>query len=200
MLQAFGWAVEKASSGTDALNTLFQHDANTPFDIVYIDYHMTMLDGWRTSEQIRALNLKHPLILILMSRIDDCNQMIQFKSDKRGIIDGYLLKPVTPSSLFDAAANIYLPQNSNKPLALETLPILGRLNKFQILLVEDNQTNQVVAHDLLVSEGARVFISENASDVLDKINTANPFDVILMDIHLPGMDGYTLTKKIRKKY
>lgn len=200
MLRSFGWMVEETSSGTKAIKNIVKKDACDPFDIVYIDYRMPALDGWATCERIRALKLKSPLALVLMSRIYDSNQIAQLQNDNPNTIDSYLLKPVTASSLFDCAATIYLPSTSTQPLELEAASIPGRLNGFRLLLVEDNLTNQVVAHDLLVSEGAQVSVSENPYHALEKIEKADPlFDVVLMDIQMPGMDGYTLTKKNSQK-
>jgi two-component system sensor histidine kinase/response regulator len=201
MLRSFGWMVEEASSGAKAINNIVKKDACDPFDMVYIDYRMPKLDGWATCDRIRSLKLKNPLALVLMSRIYDSNPIAQLQKDNPNIIDSYLLKPVTASSLFNCAATIYFPSVSTQPLKLDSPIIPGRLSGFRLLLVEDNLTNQVVAHDLLVSEGAHVSISENPYHVLDKIEETDPlFDVVLMDIQMPEMDGYTLTKKIRKKY
>lgn len=201
MLRAFGWKVEAASSGMEAINKIVKNDISSPFDLVYIDYHMPDRDGWETCKDIRSQKLKSPLALVLMSQIGDSNQIVQLKNDHPRIIDGYLPKPVTPSSLYDSAASIYLSTSSKEYLAKKSSSGVGRLNGLQILLVEDNLTNQVVAHDLLASEGASVSISEDSLHTLDQIEAADPlFDVVLMDIQMPGIDGYTLTKQIRKKY
>ncbi|MCX7114628.1 MAG: response regulator [Gammaproteobacteria bacterium] len=201
MLRSFGWIVEEAADSAKAIKTILKNDSGVHFDIAYIDYRMPGVDGWETCERIRALNLKNTLKLILMSRIYDSNEMDHFQNSQLSIVDGYLLKPVTPSCLFDAAANLYLSSTLKNKLALAPPSISGHLNGLNILLVEDNLTNQVVAHDLLVSEGAQVMVCENPYDVLDIIKKSDPlFNVILTDLQMPGMDGFTLTKKIRKKY
>ena len=201
MMRAFGWVVLEASSGTKALNKILKSDLSHPFDIIYIDYRMPELDGWETCKRIRDLKINRSVKLIIMSQIYDSNHLEELQKDNLLKIDGYLLKPATSSSLFDSAANIYLPVSSTNEMDLESTSMARRLNGIRILLVEDNLTNQIVAHDLLVSEGADVSISGDSFNVLNEIEAADPlFDLVIMDIQMPGMDGYVLTKKIRTKY
>ncbi|WP_286263229.1 ATP-binding protein [Thalassotalea atypica] len=99
-------------------------------------------------------------------------------------------------SLLNIDVNAKQAMANNKDYA-EHSNVEGRLNNVNILLVEDNLVNQMVAQELLFSMGAKVEIAENGQVALDKLQ-ANTFDVVLMDIQMPVMDGLTATRKIKR--
>lgn len=200
-LRSFGWTVEVAEGGEDAIDKIIHCDAREPFDLVYLDYRMPSLDGWETSKRIRTLNLTSPLALVMMVSVYDSSVIAHYQQDMPSILDGILAKPATPSLLFDSAANIFLSTDASQKMNVNTQYSLKRLAGLRLLLVEDNVTNQVVAHDLLTIEGADVAVEGDPYAVLDRIQRAPMlFDAVLMDIQMPGMDGYTLTTKIRECY
>ena len=123
--------------------------------------------------------------------------MRQAQQDGQGVplLDGVLVKPVTPSMLFDAVADArsgHRPALLNEPAQSQRL-----LEGMRVLLVEDNPTNQQVASELLSHEGALVEVAPCGQDAIGAVRREGPLpDVILMDIQMPDMDGYAATRAI----
>jgi PAS domain S-box-containing protein len=200
MAESLGWQVTLADSGEQALSLLQQHQgAAKPFEAIFIDWQMPGLDGWQTSEQIRTL-LPAPLApLIVMVTANQREMLLQRSAAEQALLDGFLVKPVTASMLFDALVDA---QASAMPGTSKVLaqPVQSqRLAGMRILLVEDNLNNQQIAFELLEAEGAGIIIANHGQEALD-ILTANPraFDVVLMDLQMPVMDGLTATRQIRQ--
>lgn len=201
MLAAFGWHVEAVSTEDEAISLLSSCPAHAPFTIIYVDYRIADVNGWSVCERIRALNRQEQLFIVMMCMICDSTTIAGHQTQRPKVIDGILIKPITPSSILDLTMSLYYPALQQNTPFFNVQPELPRLNGVTILLVEDNPTNQIVAHDLLVGEGATVIVAGVPHQVLDTLDAnQTSFDVILMDIQMPEMDGYTLTQKIREKY
>ena len=117
-------------------------------------------------------------------------------------IDGYLLKPFTPSTLFDTLVELFgvvNPENEPSPIpgaAATSHDATG----VRVLLVEDNEVNQQVATELLESAGASVTIANHGGEALRILTEGEqppPFDVVFMDLQMPEMDGFTATRLLR---
>ena len=116
-------------------------------------------------------------------------------------LDGFLLKPVNSSVLFDAimqalgkeVQDVPRPGRKKEPSTEELKAISGA----RVLLVEDNEINQQVAQEILQGAGLIVTVANNGREGVDAAMN-NPYDAILMDIQMPVMDGYTATRKIRE--
>ena len=115
-------------------------------------------------------------------------------------LDGFLVKPITPSMLFDAIAEATGGRSVTQEQAeISRQPDGKPLAGLHLLLVEDNPLNQQVAQELLTHAGAHVQVANNGEQCINCINTLpRPFDAILMDIQMPGMDGYQATHILRK--
>lgn len=110
------------------------------------------------------------------------------------------MKPVNPSNLLDTivdALGSYIAEDVQQ--ASTDSPAKHNISGTRILLVEDNITNQEIASTILENEGATVSIANHGLDALDLLDK-NTFDVVLMDMQMPVMDGLTATKEIRKRY
>jgi CheY-like chemotaxis protein/HPt (histidine-containing phosphotransfer) domain-containing protein len=117
-------------------------------------------------------------------------------------LDGYLIKPVTRSQLFDAIMRVLGQKRSiwsapGKKVTAATAMLEG-LRGGHILLVEDNEINQMVAVEILQSMGLKVSLAKNGNEAVQMVANER-FDVVLMDIQMPGMDGYQATAKIRNE-
>lgn len=173
---------------------LEQADTAQPFQLVLMDYKMPVINGLIASKLIK----ENPRLLvkpnvILISAYD---QEEIFGNDRPDYIDGYLHKPVTHSSLFDSVADAFGahlldPQNDHANHGEVSL------ERAHILLVEDNLVNQKVGEGLLKRRGAKVTIANHGQEALDLLAKHRSFDIILMDMDMPVMDGYDATCVIR---
>ena len=198
MAQTNGWAVQTASSGEEAL-VLFAQTAQTdrPFDAVFMDWHMPGLNGWEAARRIKGLSKQEPRTLLLMVTAHGRELSENKDTLDNAQLDGYLLKPVTASMLADAVnfARHDLPGQARAQRTTSPQPLQG----LRILLVEDNETNQQVACELLTDEGARVVVAGNGQIAVDTLAADGAaFDIVLMDLQMPVMDGFAATRCIRQ--
>ena len=203
MLQAMSFHVHAASSGQEALERLQQREAaETPFDVVFLDWHMPGMDGIVTAQRMRELPLERPPLVIMVTAYGRDDLM---EAARQAGISDILAKPVTASSLFDALiTNLtrtsppHLPRLSRTPTPENQDPHLAQLGDARILLVEDNELNQEVALSLLADTPLIIDVAENGAVALEKLAQAH-YDLVLMDMQMPVMDGLTATREIRKQ-
>lgn len=167
---------------------------NQAFPVVILDRMMPNTDGFELTEQIKKdEQLKNTKVILLTSG-DKPGDMK--RAQELGVAR-YLLKPVNPSDLLNALLYVMADDTTRqispqKTEATETAQILGN-----ILLAEDNKVNQRLAHRLLERIGYESIIVENGQEALD-ILKEQTFDLILMDIQMPILNGLDATRQIRK--
>jgi PAS domain S-box-containing protein len=204
MVQSWGWPAEVADSGEAALELIearLQADV-FPFDVVYLDWHMSGMDGWVTATRLRQLCSAHAArqpVLVMVSG-NSREALEQRTQDEQNLLNGFLVKPVTASMLLEAAlesaASSARIRQSQRGSANER-----RLSGMRILVVEDNLINQQVAEELLMNEGAVVSMAANGQlgvDAIAAAMTGTQFDAVLMDIQMPVMDGFAATQVVRE--
>ena len=199
MGQSLGWVVDVADSGSAALDLLqSQHKAGIHCQAVFVDWQMPGLDGWATSQRIRALALGNEVPVVVMVTAHGREMLSQRTPAEQALLDGFLVKPVTASMLLDAlvgAGSVPDRQSAERALAASAGP---RLAGLRLLLVEDNLNNQQVARELLEDEGAQVHLAQNGLEAVQAVAAATTaFDAVLMDLQMPVMDGFTATARIR---
>ncbi|MDR7378638.1 PAS domain S-box-containing protein [Rhodoferax ferrireducens] len=200
MVASLGWQADIAENGVDALAAMARRGAEQPYDVVFIDWRMPALDGWETSKRIRQKLPHHKTPLIVMLTTYERELLAHKQTQQPGVVDGVLIKPITASMLFDAVANVRV-EHLPKPLLGMPAPGSQRLAGLRLLLVEDNLTNQQVASELLSLDGAQVEVAGGGEAALEAVQRADPpFNAILMDVQMPGMDGYTATRSIRAQF
>lgn len=199
-LQLLGFRAQAVRSGSEGLDCLSQAEAQRdPFDLVLIDWKMPDLDGFETANQIEALSLQSMPKLILMTAFD--SEDVQ-QHDLSSAFGGLIRKPVQASSLFNQIAQVLKLQpmaDQSKLSANPQLALRGQLSAIRgakILLVEDNEINQEVAHGLLTAGGLQVFVANDGQQALDMI-LLHQWDLVLMDMYMPVMDGIAATQAIR---
>ncbi|MYM23877.1 response regulator [Duganella sp. FT135W] len=199
MASSFGWRVDLAADGYEALDAIAGQIARRKaYDVVFIDWRMPALDGWETSCRIRQLAPEGKTPLIVMVTAYDRELLAQRHREMEPVLDGFVVKPVTASMLFDAVADARLEQR--KPLSRVAAPSLRRLDGVRLLLVEDNPANQQVASELLGCEGAQVVVASSGQMALGVLSRSGLLpELILMDIQMPEMDGYQTTRAIQAK-
>jgi signal transduction histidine kinase/ABC-type amino acid transport substrate-binding protein/DNA-binding response OmpR family regulator len=192
MLESMTFQVTSANSGKDALMCLKEN--HIEYDLVLIDWRMPGLDGCDTAKLIdEEYGEQRPIIIMMTAYGRD---MLEQKLCDN-YLDGLLVKPLTPSQLFDAIINAYDTKKTEDttsmiPAMQQVMdPLAGR-----ILLVEDSEINQLVAKELLEQMGLEVDTVDDGKKAIEYLKQQHP-DLILMDIQMPGMDGYETTHKIR---
>jgi CheY-like chemotaxis protein len=199
MMRSLGWEVTELASGAEAMEFVrTQLDTGQPaLDAVFVDWHMPDMDGWETMRNVRRLYGKQvPPLLILLSR-QSRDALNQRTERERELLDGLMVKPLTASMFTQAVAQA---QARESLTPIETAPEVqrSRLAGMRVLLVEDNAINQQVAKELLSAEGALVSVAENGALGVSAVRAAQPaFDVVLMDLQMPVMDGMTATRLLR---
>ncbi|GAC1585254.1 MAG: hypothetical protein NVS3B28_07680 [Candidatus Velthaea sp.] len=190
-----GWRmhVAKAASAAEALSAIQDAKAKLkPFDLVLMDCQMPNMNGIEAADVIRRST--HPPVIFLVTAYGLDETVARAKAVD---IETVLAKPVDPSVLLEAIAAAFVREAAAAPDALpkgETTPLAG----VRVLLVEDHPINQEVALALLDDMGASVELSVNGVEAVDKaLEVPSRFDVVLMDIQMPEMDGVEATRRIR---
>jgi two-component system, sensor histidine kinase and response regulator len=199
-LRGLALRVNSVSSGEEAISELVAHDEQDPYQLVMVDWQMPGMNGLEASYAIKRGNrLKHipKLVMVTAFGRDD----IYAQSEGAGI-DGYLLKPVTPSTLYDTLVELFGVAGHETDASQVTTAAATPHDAtgIRILLVEDNEMNQQVATELLESAGATVSIAHHGAEavtILTEGEPPPPFDIVFMDLQMPEMDGYTATRLIR---
>ncbi|MDM8537367.1 response regulator [Desulfobacterales bacterium HSG17] len=218
-LQYFSSKVTSVDSGEAALEILKNKavknkavkkaDKENPF-LVLMDWNMPGMNGMETAKKIRTHHDPSGIQIILMLTAYGKEEIIQQAEDSG--IDGILVKPVIISDLIDTISEVMA---GNREFGAKKnytgkwkIDILEGRQGARILLAEDNYINQQLATELLEQAGLRVSVVNNGCEVLDKLaphkknqeNQENQekFDLVLMDILMPEMDGYETTKAVRK--
>lgn len=192
---SLGWQVQSVDSGEAAL-ALLPCAEPRPFDIVFVDWFMGGIDGWDTTRRIRQLKLQGKPPIVIMLTTSGQELFAQKSKRERDLLDGYLIKPITSSMLHDAAFEALSIRSGH--ISKTEPEAAQRLAGLRILVVEDNPLNQQVAQGLLIQNGAVVEIAGGGNEGVTKaVSTHPPFDVVLMDLQMPDIDGLEATRQIR---
>jgi PAS domain S-box-containing protein len=200
LLSSMTFRVDVVASGEEALENITHADnTDDPYDVVYLDWRMPSMDGIEVARQMKQLKLSRGIpkcILVTAYGGDEVSR----GADEVGA-GAVLLKPVSPSILFDTTIHVLGGELADTSTAASNeQPITAQLSTVagsRILLVEDNDLNQQVAMELLADAGFNVELAENGAEAVEKVQ-ASPYDIVLMDVQMPVMDGLTATREIRK--
>ena len=207
LLRSMSFRCDEVGSGADALQRIQAADASgAPFDIVFLDWKMPVMDGVGTARRLQQLPLRKPPAIVMVTAYG--REEVFRDAEHAGIAD-VLVKPVHASLLFDTAIRTLSPVTADRPaarasitVATESAPVadvneaLTGLAGARILLVEDNELNQDVACGLLADLAVQVTVADNGAKALELL-AQQPFDLVLMDMQMPVMDGLTATRTLR---
>ena len=161
------------------------------FRLVLLDGQMPDMDGFEVAERIRNANLHYGCVLMMLTSSEQTSDAIRCR--ELGI-QQYLVKPISQMELLDALLKALADVQKQKrptPRAVAA-HVIGR----SILLAEDNKVNQKLAQKLLDKMGHRVVLASNGMEALRALDSEH-FDLVLMDVQMPEMDGFEATTKIR---
>jgi CheY-like chemotaxis protein len=170
--------------------------AGTPFRLVLSDTHMPEMDGFALAEQIDQDPKISGTVVIMLTSGDRPEDVAL--CEQRGIA-AYLLKPVKQSELFDAIVlTLGVTAEEEEPVTASMVLAPTILNPLQILLAEDSLVNQKLAVALLERRGHTVTVASNGREAIAALES-RPFDLVLMDVQMPEMDGLEATAMIRAR-
>jgi signal transduction histidine kinase/CheY-like chemotaxis protein len=199
MLESFSFDVSVAASGAEGITELESAQEDKPFELVVMDWKMPGMDGIEASRRIKnhtGLSKIPPIVLVTAYGREDVMQ----QAEEVGL-EGFLLKPVNPSMLFDTIMQAFgeaVPETSRVAQRKDQeAEALENIQGARLLLVEDNEINQQVAKEILESAGLNVVLANDGQEAVNAVKE-NEYDAVLMDIQMPVMDGYTATREIRK--
>ncbi|RQO60605.1 hypothetical protein DBR47_09700 [Paucibacter sp. KBW04] len=206
MLLELGFIPQEAASGDEALAALENRRLQRP-DLVVMDWQMPGLDGLQTAARLRLppWRLDAPILLVTSYAPDDLAADAQ-----RSSVNEILAKPVSLARLREILNELMSvrapraagPAPNPQPVALDVAGLTAHLRGARILLVEDNELNQMVATELLQEFLCEIEVAANGAIALEMLEETRAgkrraYQVVLMDMQMPVMDGLTATLKIR---
>ncbi|HLF26007.1 MAG TPA: response regulator [Anaerolineae bacterium] len=195
--QTEGWGMHPRATGSaaEALTWLRQGDA---FDAAILDMHMPEMDGATLTAEIRKSPEARALPLVMLTSLGrrEDNPTAQFAA--------FLTKPIKPSQLYESLLEVF-DGKSGRKIAVEHAPQrypfdpdTAKHHPLRILLAEDNAVNQKVALRMLGRLGYRADVAANGLETVAALKQ-RPYDVVLMDVQMPEMDGFEATIRIRRQ-
>jgi signal transduction histidine kinase/DNA-binding response OmpR family regulator len=199
MMESLSFEVTAVGSGEQAIRELGRSSGERPYELVLMDWKMPDMDGIETTRRIRDDTRLTQAPQILMVTAYDREEAVRQAADVE--IGAFLAKPLSPSVLLDTIMRVFGHEIGTEKRArlrrFTPAASLESLRGARILLVEDNEINQQVATELLEGAGLEVALASNGREAVDAVGKAD-YELVLMDIQMPEMDGFQATAEIRK--
>ncbi len=194
-LSSWGCRPDNAVSGKSCLDML-EHaaQAGDPYQVAIVDMQMPEMDGVQTAIQIKSTDLIKEAVLILYTSIGEVETSEEMRSKGFSAI---LTKPARQSQLFNVMLSVLGDSQYYNGFTDAVVAVPRVSLGLKVLLAEDNEINQMVAQMMLERFGCEITTVESGMLAVKEIKESD-FDVVLMDVHMPDMDGYEATGHIRK--
>jgi len=202
MSRALGLRADTAVDGQDALRKVAVADAaDEPYQVMLLDWKMPGLDGVECAYQLgRREGGRHPTPTVLMLTAFNREDVLRRLADRQPSVGALLIKPVTPSTLFDACGAVLGVAVERRRRSTQREEALlahqDSLRGAHVLLVEDNAINREIALTLLDRAGIVASVAGDGQEALAML-AQQSFDGVLMDCQMPVMDGYAATRALR---
>jgi signal transduction histidine kinase/CheY-like chemotaxis protein len=190
-LESFGYGVTLAESGEQALEII---QSSKGFDLVLLDWMMPGMTGLDVALAIRQIPSPPKVILLSAWSLPSSEHLER--------VDAFLTKPIKPSSLLDAIMEVYGIEITKRARNLKSMTgpqDLQAIRGARVLVVDDSDINLQIACELLNKVPLVFDTAGDGEEAIKKVD-ANHYDLVLMDIQMPGMDGYAATRILREQY
>jgi PAS domain S-box-containing protein len=201
--KSLGWKADVVTSGASAVQQVSTRwDSNKPYDLILLDWKMPDKNGLETALTIQeTLDRHYPefnaLPMVIMVTAHSRDELRQEAAIDR--VDAILSKPVTPSVLYNTIADICIKREQLEVVDFASASTQKRIANIRLLVVDDSEINREVAQRILEAEGGIVSCVADGQEAVELLNAAvDSFDLVLMDIQMPRMDGYTATRLLRQ--
>lgn len=197
------WGIEHrlCASGIEALECVQQAEQDQqPFDLFLLDWKIPSINGLELAKRIQALSATRPHPFFLMVTAFGRERVMAEAALMQLQVDGVVTKPIIPSALVSCIQKKFQNPGTPNPTsrgASSIQELLAPLSGKKILLVEDNPINILVAKGYLLRGGVEIFVARDGIEAVEMV-AQQPFDAVLMDLHMPRLGGLDATRKIRR--
>ncbi len=196
MTSLWGLVPDGAENGKEALVKIKKaFESGNPYRLLLLDFHMPEMDGFEVAKRVKEGPYGKDMEIVMVTSL---GQKGDASYCKEVGISGYLVKPVKQSDLLDAITIALGHPAEEKIPVITSYTIQEARRRLNILLAEDNLVNQKLAVKILEKRGHRVIVALDGKEAIEKFQEEH-FDLILMDIQMPEIDGFEATQMIREK-
>jgi two-component system sensor histidine kinase/response regulator len=201
MLVGMTFSVKDVASGQAALEEInAAAQENNHYDVILLDWKMPVMDGIETAKAIREMPV-NPLPHVVMVTAYGREEVL--KEAALAGLENVLIKPVSASTMFNTLIEVLGGHSSEETRDndQQATPLMENINTIKgasVLLAEDNEFNQQLAVELLTDAGVKVDVAVDGQQVLDMLSKKT-YELVLMDMQMPVMDGITATQEIRRQ-
>ncbi|MCP4633847.1 MAG: PAS domain S-box protein [candidate division Zixibacteria bacterium] len=197
LLRNWGLNPIEVSNEDEAFEALTTANTNNdPFKLVLLDIHLPDNNGFKTAKQIKTNPAFRDMKIIAFTSTGKRGDGAQCRENG---IDGYLVKPLKQSLLFDtiitALSIRQIDESQNQLITSHSVEEQSR--RLRILIAEDNPVNSKLVENILTKRGHYIVLAEDGREAIERLNEEE-FDIVLMDVQMPNMDGFQATAKIRE--